>query len=52
MTKFGNVLSNQFIRSFLEDTKRQGRDIASIFKEANIDLIRADNPETLIDWKQ
>ena len=46
------MLSNYFIRGFLEGAKRQGRDIASIFKEAGINPTIADNPEAFIDGKQ
>ena len=52
MSETNELLSSYFIRGFLEGAKRQGHDIMSILKEADIDLVKVEDPDALFDGKQ
>jgi len=46
------MLSRDFIQGFLEGAKRQGHDIHSILKAADIDPVAIDDPNAQFDGKQ
>ena len=52
MLESKELLNSYFIRGFLEGSKRQGFDITSILKEADIDPVEAEDPDALFDGKQ
>jgi len=52
VSETNELLSSYFIRGFLEGAKRQGHDVISILKEADIDLVKVEDPDALFDGKQ
>jgi len=52
VSETNELLSSYFIRGFLEGAKRQGHDIMFILKEADIDPMKVEDPDALMDGKQ